>query len=68
MRDGGSHGRSTERVRFDAEILAGANDNWGRERERTGRATLMVGQEIYAHITLVKGERSELADLASDLL
>jgi PhoH-like ATPase len=28
----------------------------------------MVGQEIYAHITLVKGERSELADLASDLL
>ena len=28
----------------------------------------MVGQSIYAHITLEKGERSELADLASDLL
>lgn len=28
----------------------------------------MVGQSIYSHITLVKGERSELADLASELL
>ena len=28
----------------------------------------MVGQPIYSHITLEKGERSELADLASDLL
>jgi PhoH-like ATPase len=28
----------------------------------------MVGQSIYAHITLEKGERSELADLASLLL
>jgi PhoH-like ATPase len=28
----------------------------------------MVGQRIYAHITLEKGERSELADLASVLL
>lgn len=28
----------------------------------------MVGQPIYAHITLEKGERSALADLASDLL
>lgn len=28
----------------------------------------MVGQKLYAHITLEKGERSELADLASDLL
>ena len=28
----------------------------------------MVGQSIYAHITLNRGERSELADLASDLL
>ncbi len=28
----------------------------------------MVGQPIYAHITLEKGERSELAELASDLL
>ncbi len=28
----------------------------------------MVGQSIYSHITLEKGERSELADLASDLL
>jgi PhoH-like ATPase len=28
----------------------------------------MVGQPIYAHITLEKGERSPLADLASDLL
>ena len=28
----------------------------------------MVGQSIYAHITLEKGERSALADLASDLL
>jgi len=28
----------------------------------------MVGQPIYAHITLEKGERSELADLASELL
>jgi len=26
----------------------------------------MVGQTIYAHITLEKGERSALADLASD--
>jgi PhoH-like ATPase len=28
----------------------------------------MVGQPLYAHITLLKGERSLLADLASDLL
>lgn len=28
----------------------------------------MVGQKIYAHITLQKGERSPLAELASDLL
>lgn len=28
----------------------------------------MKGQQIYAHITLEKGERSHLADLASDLL
>ena len=28
----------------------------------------MQGQKIYSHITLQKGERSELADLASDLL
>jgi PhoH-like ATPase len=28
----------------------------------------MAGQSIYAHITLEKGERSALADLASDLL
>ena len=28
----------------------------------------MVGQSLYSHITLEKGERSELADLASDLL
>ena len=28
----------------------------------------MQGQEIYAHINLRKGERSELADLASDIL
>ena len=28
----------------------------------------MMGQAIYAHITLEKGERSALADLASDLL
>lgn len=28
----------------------------------------MVGQAIYTHVTLEKGERSELADLASDLL
>lgn len=28
----------------------------------------MRGQKIYAHITLEKGERSELAELASDLL
>jgi len=28
----------------------------------------MVGQQLYAHVTLEKGERSELADLASDLL
>jgi PhoH-like ATPase len=28
----------------------------------------MVGQPIYAHITLEKGERSELANLASELL
>lgn len=28
----------------------------------------MVGQEIYAHVTLEKGERSRLADLASELL
>ena len=28
----------------------------------------MVGQPLYAHITLEKGERSELADIASDLL
>lgn len=28
----------------------------------------MVGQSIYAHVTLEKGERSPLADLASELL
>jgi PhoH-like ATPase len=28
----------------------------------------MQGQNIYAHINLEKGERSELADLASNLL
>jgi PhoH-like ATPase len=28
----------------------------------------MTGQSLYAHITLEKGERSQLADLASDLL
>ncbi len=28
----------------------------------------MKGQKLYAHVTLEKGERSELADLASDLL
>jgi PhoH-like ATPase len=28
----------------------------------------MVGQQIYAHVTLEKGERSALADLASELL
>jgi PhoH-like ATPase len=28
----------------------------------------MQGQEIYAHINLEKGERSKLAELASDLL
>lgn len=28
----------------------------------------MVGQSLYAHVTLEKGERSELAELASDLL
>ncbi len=28
----------------------------------------MVGQKLYSHITLEKGERSELADLASELL
>ncbi|MEZ6115233.1 MAG: PhoH family protein [Pirellulaceae bacterium] len=28
----------------------------------------MVGQSLYAHVTLEKGERSKLADLASQLL
>jgi PhoH-like ATPase len=28
----------------------------------------MTGQPLYAHVTLEKGERSELADLASALL
>jgi PhoH-like ATPase len=28
----------------------------------------MVGQSLYAHVTLEKGERSALADLASELL
>ena len=28
----------------------------------------MRGQELFAHINLVKGERSQLAELASDLL
>ncbi len=28
----------------------------------------MVGQRLYAHVTLEKGERSELAELASVLL
>jgi PhoH-like ATPase len=28
----------------------------------------MTGQPIYAHVTLEKGERSALADLASELL
>ena len=28
----------------------------------------MTGQPLYAHVTLTKGERSDLADLASDLL
>jgi PhoH-like ATPase len=28
----------------------------------------MAGQPLYAHVNLVKGERSALADLASNLL
>ena len=28
----------------------------------------MVGQPLFAHVTLEKGERSELAELASNLL
>ena len=28
----------------------------------------MQGQKLYAHVTLEKGERSELADLASSIL
>ena len=28
----------------------------------------MIGQEVFAHINLVKGERSYLAELASNLL
>ena len=28
----------------------------------------MMGQKLFAHITLKKGERSELAEIASDLL
>ena len=28
----------------------------------------MMGQPLYAHVTLEKGERSALADLASELL
>ena len=28
----------------------------------------MKGQKLFAHINLVKGERSELSELASDLL
>lgn len=28
----------------------------------------MQGQQLYAHVTLCKGERSKLAELASDLL
>jgi PhoH-like ATPase len=28
----------------------------------------MKGQDVFAHITLEKGERSELAELASNLL
>jgi PhoH-like ATPase len=28
----------------------------------------MRGQKIFSHINLVKGERSELAELAADLL
>ena len=28
----------------------------------------MHGQSLYAHVNLVKGERSELAELASNLL
>ena len=29
---------------------------------------LMVGQPLYGHVSLEKGERSELAELASNLL
>ncbi len=28
----------------------------------------MKGQDLFAHINLIKGERSELSELASDLL
>ena len=42
------------------------------DRYRAERAdnliSRMVGQPIYAHITLEKGERSALSELASDLL
>jgi PhoH-like ATPase len=31
-------------------------------------ADRMKGQDIFAHVNLLKGERSYLADLASDLL
>jgi PhoH-like ATPase len=34
----------------------------------SGLINRMVGQPIYAHVTLEKGERSALADLASELL
>lgn len=28
----------------------------------------MMGQELFAHVNLIKGERSELSELASNLL
>ena len=41
------------------------------DRNSNGLSSLvykMQGQKLYAHVDLKKGERSELADLASDLL
>jgi hypothetical protein len=50
---------------------------WSRSRARpppapdrlsTAAVDRMAGQSLYAHVTLEKGERSALADLASALL
>ena len=43
-------------------------EKWKRSNGLTYLISRMKGQNVFAHITLEKGERSDLAELASNLL